>query len=59
MKSKSKVFAYTYGTRFYNGKEIEVFTAKPKKEGAKKCLVVFKSKWEKAFDELWKYWNGK
>lgn len=58
MKSKSKVFAYTYGIRFYNGKEVEVFTAKPKKEGAKKCLIVFKTKWEKALDDIYKFWEG-
>ena len=55
----AKYAVYTYGTRISNGREVDVFTAKPKKKGAKKVEYVFRSKWKTVFDDLWEYWEGK
>ncbi len=60
MKRKpNEFFVYTYGTRIHEGREVDVFTAKPKKKGAKKIRYVVISKWWKAFDIPWEYWEGK
>lgn len=60
MKRKPKgFFVYTYGTRIHEGREVDVFTAKPKKEGAKRCFYVVRTSWARAFNDLCEYWGLK
>lgn len=56
---RRRILGYTYGWRkLDDGREVKVYTAKPRMKGAKKCYGYI-SPLEKALDDLWKYWEGK